>query len=99
MTKRPTAPARIHPWGRARADDLEAPEGVVWVPGDALYVTESSLQFFQQPQDLRSHITRVSLSGEVTRVLTDTPTIDNAHVTFKIMGDAINDSSRDSDCA
>jgi hypothetical protein len=64
------------------AAGLEAPEGVAWVPGDALYVTESSLEFFQKPQDLRSRITRVSLSGEVTRVLTDTPTIDDTHVTF-----------------
>jgi hypothetical protein len=64
------------------AADLEAPEGVAWGRDGALYITESSLQFYQRPEELRSRITRVSLSGTVTRIITDTPTLDGTRVAF-----------------
>ena len=64
------------------AAGLEAPEGVAWGPDGALYVTESSIEFATRPQDLRSRITRVSFSGEVTRILTDTPVLEGTRVMF-----------------
>jgi sugar lactone lactonase YvrE len=64
------------------ATDLDAPEGVVWASGDVLYVTESNFQFVTAPTDLRTRIAAVSSSGAVTRVITNTPTINGSDVTF-----------------
>lgn len=64
------------------AANLDAPEGVVWASDDTLYVTESNIQFATHPADLRTRIAAVSSSGMVTRVITNTPTIDGTDVTF-----------------
>ena len=58
---------------------LDAPEGIVWVsdgnPGGTLYVTESNLEnalnmSSNDPNDYRTHVTAISLSGTKTRILT-----------------------------
>jgi hypothetical protein len=57
------------------ASGLEAPEGVAWTPDGTLYVTESNSQYADSPLDLRTHVTRVSPGGQVSRIITDTPVI------------------------
>jgi sugar lactone lactonase YvrE len=64
------------------ATGLEAPEGVAWASDDTLYVTESNIQFVTDPTDLRTRIAAVSSSGAVTRVITNTPTVNGTDVTF-----------------
>jgi sugar lactone lactonase YvrE len=64
------------------ATDLDAPEGVVGAPDGTLYITESNAQFVTDPADLRTRIAAVSPSGEVTRLITNTPTISGTGVAF-----------------
>jgi alkaline phosphatase len=54
------------------ATGRDAPEGVTWTPGDGLYITESNVQFAASPFDYRTHVSAVSATGGVTRVLTNT---------------------------
>ena len=57
---------------------LDAPEGIVWNSSDnQLYVTESNLEYAVStssitPTDYRTHVTKVSLAGVATRILTKT---------------------------
>jgi hypothetical protein len=62
------------------ASGLEAPEGVAWTPGGTLYVTESNSQFANNPLELRTHVTRVSPGGQVSRIITDTAVISGTSV-------------------
>ncbi len=64
------------------ADDLEAPEGVAVTRGGTVYVTESNIQFVTNPYDLRTRVTAVSPSGEVTRVITHTPKLSASLIAF-----------------
>jgi len=64
------------------AADLDAPEGVVWTPDGTLYVTESNAEFVTDLTALQTRIASVSPSGAVSRIITNTPTIDGADVAF-----------------
>ncbi|MCB0165978.1 MAG: hypothetical protein KDI79_17220 [Anaerolineae bacterium] len=69
--------------GTTLAGGLDAPEDIIWVDdgGDGtLYLTESNLEYAlamtsTNPADYRTHVTEVSLSGTVTRLLTTTADI------------------------
>jgi hypothetical protein len=63
------------------ATGLDAPEGIVWTanggPGGTLYITESNLEYALSissinASDYRTHVTKVSLAGDITRILTRT---------------------------
>ena len=70
------------------ATGLDAPEGVVWHPDGHVYLTESTAQFSGgNPLNLRSHVTRVSDAGAVTRILTRTLTVSLAGLT--VAGDGL----------
>ena len=69
--------------GTTLAGGLDAPEDIIWVDngGDGtLYLTESNLEHAiaissTVPAEYRTHVTEVSLSGVVTRLLTTTADI------------------------
>ncbi|MCB0172338.1 MAG: hypothetical protein KDJ97_17470 [Anaerolineae bacterium] len=69
--------------GTTLAGGLDAPEDIIWVDngGDGtLYLTESNLEYAiaitsPNPAEYRTHVTEVSLSGVVTRLLTTTADI------------------------
>jgi alkaline phosphatase len=54
------------------ATGRDAPEGVTWTPGGGVYITESNVQFAASLFDYRTHVSAVSATGDVTRVLTNT---------------------------
>jgi sugar lactone lactonase YvrE len=63
------------------ATGLDLPEGIIWVAGGGsgglLYVTESNLEYALSissinQSDYQTYVTRVSLTGAVTRILTKT---------------------------
>lgn len=71
--------------GTQLASGLDAPEDIVWVddgsPNGTLYITESNIRKAVDEESLikeeyRTHITQVSFSGIVTRLLTTTAEID-----------------------
>ena len=60
------------------AHGLEAPEGVTWLNG-MLYLTESNLQYAEL-QDVRTRIAAFSAPAALTRVITDTPVLEDTQV-------------------
>jgi hypothetical protein len=55
---------------------------VVWTADGTLYVTESTVEFAAEPEDLRTRVAAISPSGTVTRIITSTPILQGEYVRF-----------------